>query len=726
MTARHVPFLLLLALPACGDQPAAAAGSPNLFEVVRRDMQITIKENAELQALRETYVRSELEGQATIISIVPEGSTVKQGDKLVELDSSELIDKRDNQGITVAKAEAALAQAAKSLEILQKELVAKRTTAESGLLISQMELEKFLGRPKGEQAGSQGRNGDMVQKLRDLVSSAPPVAQAGDEGQTGTRIITQVDPRNFAALVDKARELLQISPKTAALLRGGEQAAGDPLERDMGEMANKILQQVDQIRLAMADLKVKEDTFRHSQRLAAKQFITRNELEGHDLAFQSQMSKVTLAWNDLDLLINYTLSKERIELTQKVENAALELERVLASNQAEETKADSEMKSKQLEYNLAKGRLDNLEKQIRNAKIYAPTPGLVVYARLERDRRSSESVREGISVRERQDLIILPDTTRMTAVVKVQEAVIDQVAVGQRALVSVEAFPDRTFTGRVTRVAPVADSNSGWMSSDRKVYTTVVELDGENPESQLRSRMAAGVTILVDEVKDALIVPLQAVRRDRSVNYVWLQTPGGPVATPVDVGRHNAEHVSIQTGVKAGDKVYLAPPLGAPTPDLPQPPTPAPLLTEEKPAAAGNPTPGENPATAGNTPGGENGGRRPGRGQGGGQGGMPGMSEEMQQQMAAMRVTNEAIRAWLEQKYPDRQEEIADRRQRSAMLAEPDVQAALKAEQPDLAAKYEEGQRLMQQFRGQGGGGRGPGGGQGAGPGGGERGGNPR
>jgi multidrug resistance efflux pump len=601
---------------ACGGG-AAATADLSLYPVVRRDLQITIKENAELQAQRETVVRSQVEGQTTIIYLIEEGRIVEQGEKLVELDASELVDKRDNQAITVAKAEDGLTQASKALEILEKELKTKINTAEGNLRIAEMELEKFLGRQPKDGRQRLGKNGDMVDKLRELVEppaaateaaagpDAPPAGPAADGEATAPAIVSQVDPRKFGSLVPKVSQLLDVEGDTETL--------EETLERDMGDMANQVLQQVDKIRLAMADLKYQEAYFGHSRELAKKKFLTPNELEKDQIEYQRRLSQVALAWNDLDLLISYELLKNRIKLIQDVENARLERDRVIASNEAERTKADSELRTRQDEYNLSKGRLDNLEKQIANAVVHAPTPGLVIYARLERDRRGSESIREGTQVRERQDLIILPDTTRMQAIVKVQEAVVAQVKLGQPAHVVAEARSDRVYTGHVTRVAQQADSNSGWMTSDRKVYTTVVAIDGENPDSELKSRMAASVTILVDELHDVLAVPLQAVRRDRSVNYVWKQTPDGPQAVVVGVGRHNAEHVVIGHGLAEGDVVYLTQPPGAQPPNLAQPEVPMPALDAPPPAAATGANAGD-----GTEPGGDRRGRGgPGPGNGG-------------------------------------------------------------------------------------------------------------
>jgi RND family efflux transporter MFP subunit len=572
----------LLLLAACADKEAAPGADPKLFVVKRADLPITVTENAELQAQRETIIRSEIEGQTTIIWIVPEGTQVAVGDKLVELDVSDLVEKRGTQAINVNEAEALWQESQEDHRILAKDLVTKRRTAESNLTIAQMELEKFLGRKSSRGGGTEGKNAEMVKRLGDLINSEPANASSSTADASGPRaadpqpaeIVAQVDPRNFTGLIDKVHELLK-----------GDSTAEASLDHDMGDMSNQVLQQVDQIRLAIAALKVNEDTYLHSRRLAAKQFITRNELDRDRLAWQSQVSKVTLSWNDLDLLINYTLAKQRIKLRQDVDNAQLELERVLASNTAAEFKAKCDEDSKKEKFKLAKERLDNLDRQIRTAVMKAPTPGVVVYAKLDRG-RGGEAVREGVQVRERQDLIVLPDTTKMRAVVKVQEAQVEKLRKGQPAYVRPEASPGDVFTGRVLSVAPVADSNSNYMTSDRKVYTTVVELDGDNRDARLRSRMAASVTIQVDTLADVLRVPLQAVRRDRSVHYVWKVTGSNAVPVVVQTGKHNSDHVVITDGLAEGDTVLLAPPQDSQEPKFSQPDLPAPPPLQDAGGAA--------------------------------------------------------------------------------------------------------------------------------------------
>lgn len=685
MTASPRILLLLAvysALAACSKTEVTPANDANLFRVVREDLPITVKEAGELQAVRETIVRSGVEGQATIIYLVPEGTNVKEGEKLVELDVSELVEKRANQEIAVEKARSARDQARAQLDILEKELTTKRNTAASRLKIAEMELERLFGARSGN--GSEGKNGDMVRRLRELIETPVQASVPDKEGEPGTgpaRLIDRVDPSRHAGLIDKAIALLHTDPED------------DPLQRDMGDIANRILQQADQIRLAMAELKNKEDTASFSRKLAEKQFITRNELDRDELAYQSQLSRVTLAWNDLDLLINYGLQRDRIQMMQEFDNAKLELERVEASNDAERKKSQFDIEAKEKELLVATERLANLNKQITNAVCYAPTPGLVVYARVDRDRRGGEAVREGLQVRERQELIILPDNTKMRCMVKVQEAQVDKVLRGQSAHVSVEAFPNEILTGKVTRVAPVADSSSSWSGNDKKVYTTIIDIDGENNDSRLRSRMAAAATITVATVPNTLTVPQQAVRRDRSVNYIWKQTPTGPVAVPVKVGAHNQEKVEILDGVAADDIIYRTPPGGMPDPKFDQPVLPpvAENAATTAPSAEGS-TAGpaaSNPAATGAAPAVPGGPGGPG---GRGPGGMASMNkkfadmtpEEIQQSKERTLSMLERMRGMLSEEQASKYENLVQ-----------EMVKALDANDLETAQKHRDGMRAL-------------------------------
>lgn len=547
MTAeRRAVSALGLALALCGCVPEEGApgeDAPELHTVRRGPIDLTIREAGELEAARTTVLTSQVQGRATLIYLVPEGSRVEKGQLVAQLDVSEYRDDYAERLISLEKARADVVAAEQSLAIQLAEIRAAEEEARSGVELARMELEKFLGRgrPAGASASNPaGTNAAMLEQLETLVK--------------GTA---------YAHLPDVVRTQLFIEPQDTT--------------RDMGEMAQEILRQIDAIRLARSNFELAEDTFEHSLRLAEKDYVTRNELDKDRLARDSQASRVQLAWNQLDILISYTLKKRRIELVQAYENARLELERVIATNKARKAREEADFKAKKAHFKLYEERVGHYRRQIERAEIRAPTPGLVVYARMGRGYRR-EPVQEGVTIRERQPIVILPDISRMDVVVKIQEADAPKVKPGQKATILVDAFPGRRFEGEVRYVAPLPDSAERWTSNDLKVYRVRLALAGTHRD--LRPGMSATVEIHVGRT-DALHVPLEAICYDREVPYVWVESRDGPEARAVDLGDANLEFVVVESGLTEGERIYLEVPPGVQPPRFPQPDDIPPASPEE-------------------------------------------------------------------------------------------------------------------------------------------------
>ena len=97
--------------------------------------------------MRNASLTSKVEGTTTIISIVPEGTQVKEGDIVCELDASTLIDKETQQEILVVKAKALLQQADEDLGIQKTQNESDAAAVQLKLELAKLDLEKF---EKGE------------------------------------------------------------------------------------------------------------------------------------------------------------------------------------------------------------------------------------------------------------------------------------------------------------------------------------------------------------------------------------------------------------------------------------------------------------------------------------------------------------------------------------------------------------------------------------------------
>ncbi len=180
---------------------------------------------------------------------------------------------------------------------------------------------------------------------------------------------------------------------------------------------------------------------------------------------------------------------------------------------------------------------------------------MVVYSR---DRRGGPEIAEGVTVRERQSILTLPDLSLMQVKTQVHEAVLDQVRAGMPATVKVNGFPGKTFNAVVDSVAVVPSSTGGWMSSSSvKTYETIVKILGE--VESLKPGMTAVVNIHVDQISDILAVPVHAVVQvDREI-WCYVEAAGGVERRDVVIGRSNEKFVHIREGLSAGDRVVLNP-----------------------------------------------------------------------------------------------------------------------------------------------------------------------
>jgi multidrug efflux pump subunit AcrA (membrane-fusion protein) len=182
-------------------------------------------------------------------------------------------------------------------------------------------------------------------------------------------------------------------------------------------------------------------------------------------------------------------------------------------------------------------------------------------------------IEEGASVRERQLICRVVDPKEPLRVnAKFSEALVDQIKVGAKATIKVQATPNETYTGIVKSVAPMADTNA-LAQQNIKVYTTYIELD--KGTLNLRPGMTASATVVLQERDNVLIVPIGALAKfpGMTAYQVDVKTADGKIESrSVVLGLQGGSMVNgkwrdkgmveIKEGLKAGDKVLYTPESG--------------------------------------------------------------------------------------------------------------------------------------------------------------------
>jgi len=185
----------------------------------------------------------------------------------------------------------------------------------------------------------------------------------------------------------------------------------------------------------------------------------------------------------------------------------------------------------------------------------APRDGIVAYAN-DRWYDSSSQIREGATVYSMQKIFTLPDMTKMQVKVNIHESLIKKIKMGQKAEIRIESFPSVVFVGTVTSVSQLADSTRPWLTGGVKQYPTVVKLD-DLLGQDLKPGMTAEAKVLVGELNDVLVVPVQAVAEHKGEFYAFAKLPGGIEMRKVKIGENNETHVQILDGLKEGDQLAL-------------------------------------------------------------------------------------------------------------------------------------------------------------------------
>ena len=104
---------------------------------------ISVEEFGEIAPSQQIVLKNEVQGRVSIISLVPEGTMVQEGDVLVQLDVSSKIDERDSQEITLQNAQSALEVAREELEIQKNQAASDVELAEENFLFAKEDLAKY-------------------------------------------------------------------------------------------------------------------------------------------------------------------------------------------------------------------------------------------------------------------------------------------------------------------------------------------------------------------------------------------------------------------------------------------------------------------------------------------------------------------------------------------------------------------------------------------------------
>ncbi len=180
---------------------------------------------------------------------------------------------------------------------------------------------------------------------------------------------------------------------------------------------------------------------------------------------------------------------------------------------------------------VAKANYETARTRLSYAYITAPFSGYVTHRFLDPGTVISQS---------NTTLFTLMDINQLKVIINVQEKDIPQIIKGKRADITVDAFPNRVFAGKVTRYSEAVDPGT---------RTMAVEIDIANPEHLLKPGMYANAALALEQHPDAITVPTVALQKDDRGQFIY--TAMGDTARRVDVrpGLEQGDDTEILSGV---------------------------------------------------------------------------------------------------------------------------------------------------------------------------------
>ncbi|MSR66598.1 MAG: HlyD family efflux transporter periplasmic adaptor subunit [Pedosphaera sp.] len=328
----------------------------------------------------------------------------------------------------------------------------------------------------------------------------------------------------------------------------------------LGDFPTKVLKAQSDITLIQSKISRTKDRMFWTEKLEAKGYATKSELEADRLVYKENELSLKLAEETLRVLEKYEQVKEQRRLKSEIEKADLALIETKQTSKSRMRTSESLVITKVKTLELQREKLNDWQQQLKKSKIIAPQDGIVVYAVAQGGSgRSSTLIEKGAQLRQGQEIVQLPDVTRMMVEVEVHESNVRQVRAGLPASIKVDSLPDRVFRGTVKKVAPLPDTASRFFQPNRKVYKTEVTIDEQLPED-LRPGVSAKVQIFMASLTNVVTVPISTVTTVKGKQVCFVKDgEKPPKLVEVKVGHYDDKFIEITDGLLENSQVLLSP-----------------------------------------------------------------------------------------------------------------------------------------------------------------------
>jgi HlyD family secretion protein len=300
-------------------------------------------------------------------------------------------------------------------------------------------------------------------------------------------------------------------------------------------------------------------------RMDLNKMIIDNIIKLSSLESELDNMEVRIALNSLDSVQSEFAPPVRQKLfALELEKANVEKLKLQKRYTAEKQIYEADLTSINSRITTTESELKTVRDQINSLTITAPQDGIVLHAEgpliIGMSSRGIINIGGKIAVNSSvwpgMAVVQMPDLSEMEVSVEVPEAEYRRILPGQKVGISIDALNRLKTTGEIKRKTLVGNTRN--QQSAIKVYEVVVSIDSLH--SRLTPGMSADCEIVINNVKDTVVVPTMAIFARDSLQIVYVAEGNKFLAVPVETGLSNSSSSIVSNGLNGNETIALIEP----------------------------------------------------------------------------------------------------------------------------------------------------------------------
>jgi HlyD family secretion protein len=250
----------------------------------------------------------------------------------------------------------------------------------------------------------------------------------------------------------------------------------------------------------------------------------------------------------LEILKNEMLPKIQAEKnTQALEEAQAKVKQLKTTYELKRKAAEADLRILQIRRDRAENAMHQAESNAERMAIKSPIGGMAVLRSIWKSNNMAE-VQEGEEVRSGMPIVDVVNPASMRVRAKVNQADIGELKPGLSVRIGLDAYPDLSFTGRVSQISPLAVTST--LSPKVRSFIALIAVDGAHPN--LMPDLTASLDVETVRQPGALVVPRDALRFDGEQVFVRVRRGNDVSDQTVTVGVMNAHEAVVTSGLADG------------------------------------------------------------------------------------------------------------------------------------------------------------------------------